>query len=426
MDRRYNRLEKGKGQAPPELPAKRPPVRIPANDDEDLIEANRLTIIGRVTNPTIQKPKAVLDFMTQVWNLEGKIESRALGLDKFQVKFISEHDLVQVLEKGPYHFKKWMLLLQRWEPTVSNNFPSSIFFHVRIHGIPLHHWHKGTILTIGKELGACTLKDEKEAKIWVEVDGLNPLAMNLEIELPSGDVTEVEFEYIKIEKHCFTCFSLFHEENECPYRPLNYLPPKERNLGITQRLALQRIEAEKQRHDDRRGYRRPEAPRVPQRSAENSYTFSSRHRDRDYNRRYQSRREDHTREQSILSRTARSNTEYHRTNTPSFQYRIVERNSTNGSNANSPAPVQNDSRLTGHEDQRASPIISIASPIPNATIDITPSRALKDRLGSPKGFCNFEKEISGSRERRSALERLSEPSPPARRIPTFEKIWESL
>ncbi|KAG5385322.1 hypothetical protein IGI04_036792, partial [Brassica rapa subsp. trilocularis] len=317
MDRRYNRLEKGKGQAPPELPAKRPPVRIPANDDEDLIEANRLTIIGR-------------------------------------------------------------------------------------------------------ELGACTLKDEKEAKIWVEVDGLNPLAMNLEIELPSGDVTEVEFEYIKIEKHCFTCFSLFHEENECPYRPLNYLPPKERNLGITQRLALQRIEAEKQRHDDRRGYRRPEAPRVPLRSAENSYTFSSRHRDRDYNRRYQSRRQDHTREQSILSRTARSNTEYHRTNTPSLQYRIVERNSTNGNYANSPAPVQNDSRLTGHEDQRASPIISIASPIPNATIDITPSRALKDRLGSPKGFCNSEKENSGSRERRSALERLSEPSPPARRTPTFE------
>ncbi|KAG2320856.1 hypothetical protein Bca52824_014069 [Brassica carinata] len=54
MARRYSRSEKGKWQAPPEIPAKRPPVRIPANDDsEDLIEANRLTIIGRLTNPII-------------------------------------------------------------------------------------------------------------------------------------------------------------------------------------------------------------------------------------------------------------------------------------------------------------------------------------------------------------------------------------
>ncbi|CDY31934.1 BnaA07g00610D [Brassica napus] len=53
MARRYSQAEKGKWQAPPELPAKRPPVRIPANANEDLIEANRLTIIGRLTNPQI-------------------------------------------------------------------------------------------------------------------------------------------------------------------------------------------------------------------------------------------------------------------------------------------------------------------------------------------------------------------------------------
>lgn len=101
MSRRYSRTEKGKWQAPPELPPKKPPVRIPANDNEDLIEANRLTLIGRLTNTQIQKPRAVIDFMAQVWNLEGRIVGRALGLDKFQIKFETEHELLQVLGKGP-------------------------------------------------------------------------------------------------------------------------------------------------------------------------------------------------------------------------------------------------------------------------------------------------------------------------------------
>ncbi|WZZ32303.1 hypothetical protein YC2023_015704 [Brassica napus] len=40
-------------------------------------------------------------------------------------------------------------------------------------------------------------------------------------------------------------------------KPRNSLPVKDRKLGIIQRIALQRIEADKRRHDDRRGYRRP-------------------------------------------------------------------------------------------------------------------------------------------------------------------------
>ncbi|KAF2588345.1 hypothetical protein F2Q70_00039271 [Brassica cretica] len=82
------------------------------------------------------------------------------------------------------------------------------------------------------ELGSCYVKDVKEAKIWVEVNGLKPLVMQMEIELPTedNDVMEVEFEYIKIEKNLFTCFSLFHEEVDCPRRHPNALPPKERAL----------------------------------------------------------------------------------------------------------------------------------------------------------------------------------------------------
>ncbi|KAL0891736.1 hypothetical protein Bca101_015719 [Brassica carinata] len=420
MARRYSRAEKEKWQAPPELPAKRPPVRIPESDNEDLIAANKLTIIGRLTNPQVQKPiRAIIDFMAQIWNLEGRIEGRALGLEKFQVKFETEQDLQQVLAKGPYHYKRWMLMLQRWEPTVSEHFPSTISFNVKIHGIPLHYWSERTILTIGADLGKCSIRDVKEAKIWVEVNGLNPLIMKTDIVLPISDVTEVEFEYIKIEKHCFTCFSLFHEETDCPHRPANALPPKERLLGITQRIALQRIEAEKKRHDDRRGYRRPEDIRSSSRQFEDRFEHSGRNRVSD--RGYYDRRENLNREPSILSRTARSNSAYTRNKAPSFEYRVVEKNRPS---AGSSGPIIDQSnRYEGDDLRNSLPRPERAIPtIPSA--EITPKRTVKDRLGITS--TNKEGSNSGSRERRSALARLSEPVPvlskeqSERRAPSFE------
>lgn len=269
MARRYSRSDKEKwtaaGSSPPP-PPRRAPVRIPASDPSGLIAENKLTIIGRITNPRFQRPRAVIDFLPQVWNLEGRVVGRELGIDKFQFRFESEQELQTVLDNGPYHYKRWMLILQRWEPVVAENFPSQISFWVKINGIPLHYWNEKAVETISDQLGRVSSRNAKEAKFRVEVNGLQPLEMKMEILLPSEEVTEVEFQYLKIEKHCFTCFSLLHEEDDCPSRPRGARAPKDRILGITQAYALQRIEAEKQRHNDRRGYVRPDPRRfVPKR-----------------------------------------------------------------------------------------------------------------------------------------------------------------
>ncbi|XP_048604723.1 uncharacterized protein LOC125582196 [Brassica napus] len=256
MSRRLSRSDKDKWVAVTPPPTKRLPLRIPASDNTDLIAANKLTIIGRVTNPSIQNTRAILNFLPQVWGLEGRVEGRDLGPEKFQIRFRTESDMEVILSKNPYNYKKWMLLMQKWEPTVSETFPSSISFWIRIHGIPLHFCNEATVTTIGEELGLLADKVVEEAKVRVELNGFLPLVMNMEIQLPSDEIITVEFEYIKIEKHCFTCFSLFHEDETCPVKPRNSLPVKDRKLGIIQRIALQRIEADKRRHDDRRGYRR--------------------------------------------------------------------------------------------------------------------------------------------------------------------------
>ncbi|CAG7905835.1 unnamed protein product [Brassica rapa] len=61
MAYRNSKMDKGKWVADSVRQAKRPPVKIPAVDTSARIEEHKLTLIGRVTNPSVQKTIA-LDF----------------------------------------------------------------------------------------------------------------------------------------------------------------------------------------------------------------------------------------------------------------------------------------------------------------------------------------------------------------------------
>lgn len=194
MSHRYSRTEKGKARTT-NITYQKPLVKVPESDVSELIERNKLTLIGRVTNPKIQKTRALVDFFLQQWNVSGRITGRALGPSLFQFGFESEKDLQSILSKAPFHFKRWMLILQRWEPIISESFPNRIPFWINVHGIPLHYWNDKTIDVIGPVLGHVDVTDATKARLRVSVNGLQPLIMKMDLELPSGKVVEVELEY---------------------------------------------------------------------------------------------------------------------------------------------------------------------------------------------------------------------------------------
>lgn len=73
------------------------------------------------------------------------------------------------------------------------------------------------------------------------INGLKPLEILLDISLPSGDIKKVELEYERLDKHCFSCRSLSHEKDDCPY-----IRPSERrdnHSSISQTRTLDRLEA---------------------------------------------------------------------------------------------------------------------------------------------------------------------------------------
>lgn len=279
--------KKGKWVAPPggNRTKRCSPLRIPKSDNSALIEEKMLTLIGRVTNAQIQRPRALVEYMIQYWNLENRVTGRELGPERFFFRFESEADIQLVLKRAPYHFKKWMFIFQCWKPIVSEFFPAFIPFWVNIHDIPMHHCTDLTLKTIRKDLGPIIDKDLLEGRIRVNINGLEPLEMKIPIRLPTGEVTTVHLEYEKLEKHCFFCFSLSHEEKACPLKTSSG-SKEDRPSGVKQDRDSHLIVEDKRRDEEKKTHwphRREEAPRGVGRDYKRGYGEGGRSETRESN-----------------------------------------------------------------------------------------------------------------------------------------------
>lgn len=215
---RLSREAKGKGLAEDPLQAPRTArIRAQAPDNEVRLRKLSLTIIGRVTNQSVQKVWSLIPFFTELWKAESRPVGSDLGNGMFQFQFEYEADLLTVLDKRPYHFARWMVIVQRWEPTVSESFPSLIPFWIKIQGVPLHLWSEDTVKSLGKDIGIFEKAEvtSLSMKMRVQINGRLPLIKTSVIEYPNGDEVTAYFVYEKLERHCSKCFRLDHDINDC-------------------------------------------------------------------------------------------------------------------------------------------------------------------------------------------------------------------
>ncbi|CAA7061571.1 unnamed protein product [Microthlaspi erraticum] len=201
MARRYSQAEKGKALVPPADPPRSGRVKVPDFDNSDLVKKHALTVIGRITNPKIQRMWSLIPFFTEHWKTSSPAIGADLGHGKFQFQFASKEDMQLVLDNRPYHYAHWMVILQKWEPTVSSTFPSQIPFSIKV--------------------------QEAHAKMKVHVNGLLPLLNVYTLDFANGDEVEASLVYEKLEKHCAKCGMLDHEEVECPKNQAIQAPIKE-------------------------------------------------------------------------------------------------------------------------------------------------------------------------------------------------------
>lgn len=218
MERRLSKEDKGKGVA--SVPTQPPRTgRIKASVPIENARSHRLslTLIGRVTNRTIQKVWSLIPFFTELWKDDGRPVGSDLGNGLFQFQFENEADLNAVLERRPYHYARWMVILQRWEPTTAATFPSLIPFWIKVQGIPIHLWDEGTVKSLAEDFGVFERAEITDfaVRMRVQVNGLLPLVKSSVIEYPNGDEVTASFVYERLERHCSKCFRLDHDIKDC-------------------------------------------------------------------------------------------------------------------------------------------------------------------------------------------------------------------
>lgn len=110
-----------------------------------------------------------------------------------------------------------MIILQRWEPTVSPSFSSLIPLWIKVQGLHVHLWTEETIKCIGQDIGTYEKAEitTLNARMRVHIDGLLPLIKELVVELPNGDEVYTTMVYERLDKHCTKCLRLDHEIKEC-------------------------------------------------------------------------------------------------------------------------------------------------------------------------------------------------------------------
>lgn len=331
-----------------------------------------------------------------------------------------------ILSKAPFHFKRWMIILQRWEPIVSDYFPALISFWIRVHGIPLHYWTDIALNTIGEELKPVENFDVDRGRVRVQINGLKPLEMKMDISLPSGEIKQVDLEYEKLERHCFACYSLSHEADDCPSQQARNNAGNSRypSLGINQSRTLERLEAHRARTQTMKNSRTiPSLPSHketrPQRwnrvSEPSAFDWN---REKEFRVNYGARKELSSREGSSridpkgpsISRTpAREHLCFRRDSSE------VHRGSVSNNVTSTPRqtwrPVAEGSRKGNSASQGMSQVSHTPSPRPQREEDSL-QRAITNRENQNSGNGSAR-----SSQRRSAHDRLSLPSP---RIPLLQ------
>ena len=123
-----------------------------------------------------------------------------------------------VLDNRPYHFAKWMVILQQWEPNISPEFPSQIPFWIEVQDVPVHLWNEAILEGIGKDIGIfeCWEITPAKARLKDFINGLRPLMFTSTQEFANGDEVAASLVYEKLEKYCNLCFMLDHEKEDCP------------------------------------------------------------------------------------------------------------------------------------------------------------------------------------------------------------------
>ncbi|KAG7556816.1 Zinc knuckle CX2CX4HX4C [Arabidopsis suecica] len=188
-------------------------------------EKNHCSIMGRFLNPTNQRMSNWILDMPRIWRLNNRVHGVALSQERFQFIFKSEGDLIEILKTGVWTQDDWCVVMERWIERPPPDYLMFLSIWIRLRNIPVNYYTEETIREIAKCAGEVIQvlfdPEKSQAQDYVRVNVLldvrNPLRNSKELQLPTGEIVLISFDYERIRKRCFHCQRLTHEKNMCPF-----------------------------------------------------------------------------------------------------------------------------------------------------------------------------------------------------------------
>ncbi|CAD5318020.1 unnamed protein product [Arabidopsis thaliana] len=157
------------------------------------IERNTCSILGRFLNSSNQRMSNWILDMPRIWRLYSRVRGVALSQERFQFFFKSEDDLLEILKTGVWTQDEWCVVMERWIEKPTEEY----------------------LMFLPVELDLEKSQAQDYIRVQVIIDVRNPLRNFKEVQLPTGEIVSVTFDYERIRKRCFLCQRLTHEKGDC-------------------------------------------------------------------------------------------------------------------------------------------------------------------------------------------------------------------
>ncbi|CAE6123705.1 unnamed protein product [Arabidopsis arenosa] len=205
------------------LGSERAPLKLSSEAKNRRDAEHQLSLVVKGLHPS-QNPAGIKVMMPKIWKLEGRITSRINDDGSVQFFFKREHQLLTVLDNGPWTYKDWLVVVDRWSRRQYPDFLRIIRFWVRILNLPDDSRNERMIDEIGGVLGHVEEvhiqqpSADKPGEVWVripfDISGKLLFARYFQLD-DSGNPTLIRYIYDKLRRFCSICGSLTHQASGC-------------------------------------------------------------------------------------------------------------------------------------------------------------------------------------------------------------------
>ncbi|ESQ43525.1 hypothetical protein EUTSA_v10014281mg [Eutrema salsugineum] len=166
------------------------------------------------------------DTLPRAWHLHDRVHVQLNDDGTIQFFFRSKHQLLSGIDRGPWSFKDWMVVMDPWTRRLYPNFLRTISFWFQVFSLSSEYRNQAVVEKIVRQMGQLEgliiiePTHDTPAEVWVRLkfDAYEPLSFVRYVQLEEvGPPVLLRFQYERLKKLCITCGRLTHEDLVCPW-----------------------------------------------------------------------------------------------------------------------------------------------------------------------------------------------------------------